>query len=273
MPSIFHQSPGMAARGLSLIEQSVARQPNGLVNVTVKYAAPSTSVDQLLPKFTIDSAPPIYPDIINAQELQARRLYLQNFNAEKSAGLATITAQYAGALVSGILTPYQTNSFETGVLRVNSGAFGVPFSFAQSFAAQFNQQPNFADVYEFTYRARIAYYEIAFAPTNDAVTVEPPQLINRPGRDGLIVGWNISRSEFVGTPSDVPGFTFAPGYFRREWSAEQWLEFLMVELQKQQQPGLRPTVVTSTEVDNVTPTINIFKLRAKLFMPQYAVSV
>jgi len=270
MASIIHESSELTESGAALIGQSLARQPNGLVDVSLDYVLARDREQGVLAEFTIDSSPPIFPDIIARDELQTRDLYLQNYTAERSGGIMTVRAQYVGALLRGLETPYQTNGYETGLLQIRNIAYEYAPTPAMISGAV--PAPLFNDIYEFTYRARVAYYETAYRPSIDIVTVKSPELISKPGQDGLIVGWNISRAEFAGSPTNV-SFTLAPGYFRREWTSEQWLEFLMVEMQKQQSPGLRPTVVTSSEIENVSPAINIFKLRARLFMPKYPVQI
>jgi hypothetical protein len=259
MPSIFHQSPGMAARGLSLIDQSIARQPNGLVNVTVKYVAPAANVDQLLPQFTIDSAPPIYPDIIDANELQTRRLYLQNFTAEKSAGLATINAQYCGALLRGLQTPYQTNQFEQRVITINNLAFLGPLR--TGLIAGTLTRGDFVDGYEFTYRSRIAYYEDAIVGDQD-FQIPLPVIVNTPTTDGLIVGWTLN--SFSKQIPLIDGSLVYEGFYRRNFTAEQWLELLVAEL------GGRPWFgpFATTDVDNVTPTVRVIRQRVNLVAPR-----
>jgi hypothetical protein len=256
MPSIFHQSPGMAARGLSLIDQSIARQPNGLVNVTVKYVAPAANVDQLLPQFTIDSAPPIYPDIIDANELQTRRLYLQNFTAEKSAGLATITAQYCGALLRGLQTPYQTNQFEQRVITINNLAFLGPLP-----ESMLESRFPYYDGYEFTYRSRIAYYEVAIVGEQD-FQIPLPAIVNTPTTDGLIVGWTLG--SFSRQFPLFDGSLVYEGFYRRNFTAEQWLELLITELGGQAWFGPFAT----TDVDNVTPTVRVIRQRVNLVAPR-----
>jgi hypothetical protein len=255
MPSIFHQSPGMAARGLSLIDQSIARQPNGLVNVVVKYAAPAANLDQVLPQFTIDSAPPIYPDIIDRRELQTERLYLQNFTAEKSAGIATINAQYCGALLRGLQTPYQTNQFEQGTILVEAFSFLGPL-IANPIGVGLIRQ-GVVDSYLFQYRARVAYYEVAVVG-EQSLGIEPPKIIDAPGQDGLIVGWNLVRATLPTPPPNTP--FFYPAFYRRDWEPKQWLELIV--LQYAGRPDF--SIVTTTDVNNITPTVRTYKLRAKL---------
>ena len=259
MPSIFHQSPGMAARGLSLIDQSIARQPNGLVNVVVKYVAPAANIDQLLPQFTIDSAPPIYPDIIDANELQTRRLYLQNFTAEKSAGLATITAQYCGALLRGLQTPYQTNQFEQRVITLNNLAFRGPLR--TGLLAGSLTRDDYVDGYEFTYRSRIAYYEVAIVGEQD-FQIPLPVIVNTPTTDGLIVGWTLS--SFSKQFPVFEGSLVYEGFYRRNFTPEQWLELLVAELGGQVWFGPFAT----TDVDNVTPTVRVIRQRVNLVAPR-----
>jgi hypothetical protein len=257
MASILHQSPGMAARGLSLIDQSIARQPNGLVNVVVKYVAAAANVDQLLPQFTIDSAPPIDPDIIDRAELQTGRLYMQNFTAEKSAGLATIQAQYCGALLRGLQTPYQTNDFQQRSVVINNLAF---LGSLQSVGGGVLARQRFSDSYTFSARLRIAYYEVAVVG-EQAVEIRPPEIINTPTQDGLIVGWALTRANNQSVPP--PDALLYAGYFRRDFTAQQWLELAVAQLRL---PSFG--VLATTDVDNVTPTVRTYKLRARMLLPE-----
>jgi hypothetical protein len=260
MPSIFHQSPGMAARGLSLIDQSIARQPNGLVNVVVKYVAPAANVDQLLPQFAIDSAPPIYPDIIDANELQTRRLYLQNFTAEKSAGLATINAQYCGALLRGLQTPYQTNQFERGIVTARIQSLTETGSFGQGVFSR----PGF-DTYVFAYRARIAYYEVATVGLVD-FDFDPPGPVRTNNADGLVVGWTIRSRQLANTDNPTAEFVFLPGFYKREFEAAQWLEFI-ASVNDQLPDNFKLLVIVEDQIDNVTPTVKILRKRVALSVP------
>jgi hypothetical protein len=258
MPAIFHQSPGMAARGLSLIDQSIARQPNGLVNVVVKYVAPAANVDQLLPQFTIDSPPPIYPDIIDANELQTRRLYLQNFTADKAAGLATISAQYAGALLRGFSTPHQTNQFENRFITINNRAF---LGSLQDAGGGVQNRLSFNDGYVFSYRARIAYYEVAVVGDQN-FAIRTPSLVDPVAQDGLIVGWSLVnfKNDTV-PPADA---LLYEGFYRRDFTPEQWLDLMVSQLTGLPWFG----VLATTDVDNVTPSVRIYKTRARSLIPR-----
>jgi hypothetical protein len=260
MPAIFHQSPGMAARGLSLIDQSIARQPSGLVNVVVKYAAPAASVDQLLPQFGIDSEPPIFPDIIDPRELQTQRLYLQNFTADKTAGIATINAQYCGALLRGLQTPYQTNQYERGAVQMRITSVRETGNFGQGVFTR----PGF-DRYVFAYRARIAYYEVATVGLVD-FDFDPPGLVNSPDADGLIVGWSIRSRELARTDNDINQYEFLPGFYKRDFTAQEWLEFI-ASLNDQLNDFFKAVIVIEDELDNVTPTVKVLRKRVSLAFP------
>jgi hypothetical protein len=260
MPSIVHQSSALALRGLSLVEQSLARQPSGLVNAVVKYVAPAARLAQVLPQFEIDSPPPIHPDLIDRDELQTRRLYLENFSVDKQAGLAYINAHYAGALTRGLATPHQTNQFERGTTnmpiaslsesgQVGSGNDGFGFS-----------RPLF-DKYGFSYRSRIVGYEIAAVDLVD-FKFTPPPIAYTGNREGLIIGWQIVFSQFAPEVSNNQ-YVYLPAYYKRNYTAAQWLEYIVAS--NERLPRLQTNI--ETEIDNVTPRVKLIRKRVSLFVP------
>jgi hypothetical protein len=261
MPSIVHQSPDLAFRGIALVDQSLARQPSGLVNVVVQYVVPATRLSQILPQFEIDSPPPIHPDLIDRDELQTRRLYLENFTVDKEAGLTYINAQYAGALTRGLATPYQTNQFERGTTDMpiaslsESGQIGGNDNDGFSFS-----QPLF-DEYRFAFRTRIVSYEIAAVDLVDFEFTPPPiaQTINQ---DGLIIGWQIVFSQFAGEAS-FNQYVYLPAYYKRNYTAAQWLEYIVAS--NERLPRLQTNI--ETEIDNITPRVKLIRKRVSLFVP------
>jgi hypothetical protein len=184
---------------------------------------------------------------------------LQNFTAEKSAGIATINAQYCGALLRGLKTPYQTNQFEQGTILVEALSFVGPLV-ANPIGVGLVRQA-VSDSYVFQYRARVAYYEVA-AVGEQSLGIEPPQIIDAPGQDGLIVGWNRVSETLSAPPSDTP--FFYPGFYRRDWEPKQWLELIVLQYAGRS----NFSIVTTTDVNNITPTVRTYKLRAKLLEPK-----
>jgi len=254
MSSIVHQSSALALRGLALVDQSLARQPSGLVNVAVKYVVPAVRLAQVLPQFEIDSPPPIHPDLIDRDELQTRRLYLENFSVNKQAGLAYIDAQYAGALARGLATPYQTTQFERGTtnmliesifVRDSDGTGGLPTF----------------DEYRFSYRSRIVGYQIAAVDLVD-FNFTPPPIASIGNQEGLIIGWQIVSSAFAIEFSNVMN-KYLPAYYKRNYTAAQWLQYIVAS------PGISSRLQTNieTEIDNVTPRVKLIRKRVSLFVP------
>jgi hypothetical protein len=113
MPSVIHESPGMALRGLALIDQQVQEQSNGLVAVALKFTAPAHREAQVRPLFAYDSPPPVAPSAINPNLLQDGRVCMGDASFEITNGLLHIAATYYGAAYAAQRSPYITRSYES----------------------------------------------------------------------------------------------------------------------------------------------------------------
>jgi hypothetical protein len=113
MPSIVFKSASLASNRLALTEQSVIEQATGLVSVSVQYVTTTANRDSLARQFYQDSPPPIYPTMVNRDELQSRTLFLQNRSIGQQHGIVTIKATYAGALLRALARPSVTLSRES----------------------------------------------------------------------------------------------------------------------------------------------------------------
>jgi len=123
MPSIVHESPGMALRGLALIDQQVQEQINGLVAVSLKFTAPAARETQVRRLFSYDAPPPIKPSAVNCDLLQSEKIFLGDASFELAQGLLHISATYYGAAYAAQRNPFVTRSYESRVatIRIVSG--------------------------------------------------------------------------------------------------------------------------------------------------------
>ena len=113
MPSIVFKSASLTSNGLALTEQSVSEQATGLLSVSVKYVTTTANRDSLARQFYQDSAPPIFPTMVNRDELQGRTLFLVNRSIDQEHGIVKIKATYVGALLRALAKPSVTLSRES----------------------------------------------------------------------------------------------------------------------------------------------------------------
>lgn len=99
MPATIIGNNEWNTRGLVLTRQDAQEQVNGLVTVQVEYVGPSTKHDQLSRNFFTDAPPPIWPSVVNRDELLTNRLYMESRTFTRANGLTTVRANYVGGLV------------------------------------------------------------------------------------------------------------------------------------------------------------------------------
>jgi len=123
MPSIVHESVGMAARGLALIEQQAQEQIDGLVVASLTFTALASRQRQLRDVFSYDAPPPIWPSAVSPEAVQDGRLLLGDASFEVSSGLLYISATYYGALYRAQRSPFVSYDYESRVqsIRILSG--------------------------------------------------------------------------------------------------------------------------------------------------------
>jgi len=112
MPSLIRQSSAFASNKLALVAQGLSQDKSGLVTVDVAYVSTQTNNDYWSNIFTINSAPPIWPDIISASSLQNSGLYMGSRSLSKANGLVQISAVYYGALQSALSAKYKVETVE-----------------------------------------------------------------------------------------------------------------------------------------------------------------
>ena len=100
MSSILRQSSSFSGNKIALVSQNSVEEASGLVTVNVGYVTSAANNDYWSGRFTLDSSPPIYPNIINRGMLQRGGLYMSSRSMSKQNGLVEINATYYGALNS-----------------------------------------------------------------------------------------------------------------------------------------------------------------------------
>jgi hypothetical protein len=263
MPSIIHESPGLVQRGVALLSQSVARQPTGLVNVSISYVVAREQEQRVLQNFVVDSQPPIFPDIISRDELQTRQLYMQHFTSSRVNGVMTIQAQYAGGLQRGLQTPYITNAFETKNIRLFVGAVYIGFR-AMTTAEGFQTGAItrlFSDIYNIQARSRIA--DFSACVVGDATfDVDPPKVTNLNNQDGLISAASLNIQRQTPTSRTI---TLASPSFR----GTPALELLEIVARAEELGGVRSgrlSVESEDRIDNVTPTVRVLHRKFRVIV-------
>jgi hypothetical protein len=99
MPALIHNSQNFASRGIAILDQSYEEQPSGLVRVRVEYALTESSAANINSMFRHDAAPPVFPGVYPRANLQRSSLFLEDHSVEKAFGQWRVLANYAGARV------------------------------------------------------------------------------------------------------------------------------------------------------------------------------
>jgi hypothetical protein len=123
MPATIIGNSEWTSRGLVLTAQNAQEQVNGLVNVQVEYTAPATKQQKIDQLFYVDSPPPIWPSVVNREEMLTNNLYMVTRSIERANGLVRVRAEY----VSGL----KRSGFRGYFLRetVETGKRGVAFNY------------------------------------------------------------------------------------------------------------------------------------------------
>lgn len=248
MPAIVYQSAKMAAARLSLVAQSVVEQTNGLVEVSVQYAAIAANASKVLPFFKTDAQPPIHPSIVNLDNLQTRRLYLRDFNSTLANGMLKLNATYVGANFTALRTPALFSDTEPLLLQISIAS--------SSTSTLFNVQANLIttefDNYEIDCTFRTEEQQTAVIGQTENTLGEPP-LLDVATRSGLIMGASF-RSRLIGSGPAGGVVTPLRGFRYRAMSALEIVSVL-AETQSNGLVGFR--VEKSRKVQFATPTVKI----------------
>lgn len=184
MPSILRTSSAFGSNKIALVSQGLSEESSGLVTVNVAYAATEDNNDYWSSRFTLDSQPPIFPDIVTKANLQQGALHLGARSASKQNGIVEINATYYGALRSALAA---TNK-KTSITQL-SASTQILFN-----GFEFYIRANF--------KSQVWDYEIA---TIGASAYSP----RGPSISGLFIGFTsidytiINRITFGGTPSST----------------------------------------------------------------------
>lgn len=253
MPAIVYQSSKMAAARLSLVSQSVVEQTNGLVEVSVQYAAIAANASKVLPLFKTDAQPPIHPSIVNLNNLQTRRLYLRDFNSTLANGMLELNATYVGANFTALQSPALFSDIETLLLQINAAGEFVRVTIPQGIVNLFPK-----DFYEIDCTFRTEEQQSALIGQQENTLGEPP-LRDLETRSGLIMGASF-RSRRIGV--DLSGFSAVSGVastplggFRYRAMSALEIVNVLAETQSNGLVGFR--VEKSRKVEFATPTVKI----------------
>jgi hypothetical protein len=228
------------ARGLVLTAQSAQEQITGLVNVQLAYTLPAAKRAAIDRYFVVDAPPPVWPSIVNRDDLQARNLFLVDRSLSITAGLVTIQANYAGVLIrAGTPRYYATTERES----LRSFSFvSEPTTLTRVDPANptnFNTLSGISTSLFYTYVPIVYQYQYAILAGH-----RPPVLPEAPLRDyySLI---NFDGGRYVARPD-------------LHWSAVEfakWDEaYIRNEIEKQ-------TLYSDERPDYVTPTVQLVTLR------------
>ena len=270
MPAIVYQSPAMASARLALVAQSLVEQSNGLVEVSVQYAAIADNASKVFPLFKTDAQPPIHPSIVNLDNLQTRRLYLRDFNSTLANGMLEINTVYVGASFTALQSPALFSDTESLLLRISIAATDTIVAFSATVQQNFTQYDN----YEIDCTFRTEEQQTAVIGQQENTLGEPP-LLDVGTRSGLVMGASF-RSRLIGY--GPPGRVVIPlrGFRYRAMSAVEIVSAL-AETQSNGLAGFR--VGKSRKVEFQTPTVkllsevyNVELLPDNLF-PAYGFSV
>jgi hypothetical protein len=115
MPATIIGSTEWNTRGLVLTRQDAQEQVNGLVTVQCEYVGPAEKHDIISRSFYTDAPPPIWPSVVNKNELLGNRLYMESRSVTRANGLTQVNASYVGGLVrTGFAGYYLRTARETG---------------------------------------------------------------------------------------------------------------------------------------------------------------
>jgi hypothetical protein len=254
MPAIVYQSPAMASARLALVAQSFVEQSNGLVEVSVQYAAIADNASKVLPLFKTDSQPPIHPSLVNLDNLQTRRLYLRDFNSTLANGMLEINTVYVGASYIALQSPALFSDIESLLLRINIAATDTfvvtttPGFFGSVSGQGFTQ----FDFYEIECTFRTEEQQTAVIATQENTLGQPP-LLDVGTRSGLIMGAAFV-SRVIGTGPSGGTVTALRGFRYRSMSALEIVNAL-AETQSNGMAGF--TVEKTRKVEFQTPTVKL----------------
>jgi hypothetical protein len=175
MPALIHESPGMALRGLALIDQQVQEQTNGLVVVSLKFTAPAARETQVRRLFFFDAPPPIKPSAVNFDLLQNGKIFMSDASFEVAQGLLHISATYYGAAYAAQRTPFVTRSYESRVttIRIVTGSIRTNTVITDGQLTSSSER-TVADIY--TIRYKVEKPSIEFAAI-DALAIDAKFLL------------------------------------------------------------------------------------------------
>jgi len=173
MPSLIRQSSSFATNRIALTTQGLSEEPSGLVTVNVGYTTSDENNDYWTSRFSLNSNPPITPDIVSASNLQSGALYMAGRSVSKANGLVEISATYHGALRSALSARNKRKALTTQTVDVKTES-------GQTLRA--------------TFRANVIEYVVAVAE-NSTYSVQTPAL-----RD-LFLGFTSLQLTGIGTLS------------------------------------------------------------------------
>lgn len=118
MPSILVKSEPFADEGIALTSHQIREQSSGLVNVAISYAIDPPRRRDF--DFSLDAAPPIFPQSFDSTRLKERALFLIDHDSRFENGLIYIDARYAGALDVPVKNIFRSVQYETLSLLVGA---------------------------------------------------------------------------------------------------------------------------------------------------------
>lgn len=280
MPPVIHRSALMQSRKVELTSQDFVQQSNGLVQVSLGFAAAASDAASVLPLFRVDSQPPINPSMISLNELQSGKLYMDNFSSSQANGLLQITASYVGASLNALRKPMISDSVERRNISIKVPAFRTTantFSYIDGVPMLINKDTTIQyDRYRIEVQLRNEEQQVA-AVANESIDYSIPAAVGTNERDGLIMGATFSQRTVTDTFSSNRSLGIAlfdstapsgnsrpftnysdeklPGFEFRSMSALQILQALASPSTPNSRPGV--SVINTGKIDHVTPTVKL----------------